>query len=222
MAGTTQSQEKTPCLTSRPSQPTTPTPTPTPDPNPTLSLPLPSTQTQLIPLPLTQTRLLTPTPTPTSPLTLTTLSAMRPLLIAHGASGVRSRASRLGVCTVRTLRLAHRAGIDALRAARAQAASISPASSLAAALSPLFLPLFPPPPPAPAPPRPLSFPLPTPSTAYELSPTLSSVRRLGARRYTLLATTCVGMTELGLGCITSSRGAFATLLPNWIGESKAT
>lgn len=48
-----------------------------------------------------------------------------------------------------------------------------------------------------------------------------SVQQIGARGHTLLATICVGITELGLGCIASSRSAFATLLPNWIGRTQA-
>ncbi|KAL1518429.1 hypothetical protein AB1Y20_002723 [Prymnesium parvum] len=47
-----------------------------------------------------------------------------------------------------------------------------------------------------------------------------SVQRVGARRHTLLATGCVGVTEMGLGCIPSQRGVFLTLLPNWIGRTQ--
>ena len=48
----------------------------------------------------------------------------------------------------------------------------------------------------------------------------SSVRLLGTRGHTLLATGCVVATELALGCIASSSRAFLALLPNWIGRTQ--
>jgi len=48
----------------------------------------------------------------------------------------------------------------------------------------------------------------------------SSVRLLGTRGHTLLATGCVVVTELLLGCIAGPRRAFIALLPNWIGRTQ--
>lgn len=48
----------------------------------------------------------------------------------------------------------------------------------------------------------------------------TSVRLLGTRGHTLLATGCVVVTELALGCIASSSRAFVALLPNWIGRTQ--
>ena len=48
----------------------------------------------------------------------------------------------------------------------------------------------------------------------------ASVRLLGTRGHTLLATGCVVVTELLLGGISSSRAAFVALLPNWIGRTQ--
>ena len=48
----------------------------------------------------------------------------------------------------------------------------------------------------------------------------TSVRLLGTRGHTLLATGCVVVTELVLGCVGSSRSAFIALLPNWIGRTQ--
>lgn len=48
----------------------------------------------------------------------------------------------------------------------------------------------------------------------------TSVRRLGTRGHSLLATGCVVVTELLLGCIGDSRRAFVALGPNWIGRTQ--
>jgi DHA1 family tetracycline resistance protein-like MFS transporter len=48
----------------------------------------------------------------------------------------------------------------------------------------------------------------------------SSVRLLGTRGHTLLATGCVVVTELCLGCIGSGSKAFVALAPNWIGRTQ--
>ena len=48
----------------------------------------------------------------------------------------------------------------------------------------------------------------------------SSVRLLGTRGHTLLATGCVMLTELLLGSITSPTRAFVALVPNWIGRTQ--
>lgn len=46
-----------------------------------------------------------------------------------------------------------------------------------------------------------------------------SIRRLGARGHTLLATGCVAVTDLALG-LGSTGVAFAALLPNWVGRTQ--
>jgi hypothetical protein len=48
----------------------------------------------------------------------------------------------------------------------------------------------------------------------------TSVRKLGTRGHSLLATGCVVVTELLLGCVTGSRAAFIALGPNWIGRTQ--
>lgn len=48
----------------------------------------------------------------------------------------------------------------------------------------------------------------------------SSVRTLGARGHTLLATACVLITDLMLGCVVGPRRAFVALLPNWAGRTQ--
>ena len=48
----------------------------------------------------------------------------------------------------------------------------------------------------------------------------ASVRMLGTRGHTLLATGCVIVTELALGCIASSSRAFLALVPNWVGRTQ--
>ena len=47
-----------------------------------------------------------------------------------------------------------------------------------------------------------------------------SVRRLGTRGHSLLATGCVVMTELILGLVEGPRRAFVALLPNWVGRTQ--
>lgn len=46
------------------------------------------------------------------------------------------------------------------------------------------------------------------------------MRVLGSRGHTLLATACVVITELILGCVAGPRRAFAALAPNWVGRTQ--
>ena len=48
----------------------------------------------------------------------------------------------------------------------------------------------------------------------------TSVRKLGTRGHSLLATGCVVVTEVLLGCVTGSSKAFIALGPNWIGRTQ--
>ena len=48
----------------------------------------------------------------------------------------------------------------------------------------------------------------------------SSVRVLGTRGHSLLATGCVAVTELLLGFVGSGSRAFVALLPNWVGRTQ--
>ena len=47
-----------------------------------------------------------------------------------------------------------------------------------------------------------------------------SVRQLGTRGHSLLATACVVMTELILGIVEGPRRAFIALVPNWVGRTQ--